>query len=316
MANKILKHYDAFYNMVLLTTLLSNVTDEKFDEDAKKIIAVIGQAYELDEGIINECERLITEELVIIPRNKDRMRYLEKQGIETKNNSLNAMLSIKCDALFAISELNRRIGSSLDGDWFDYSNYHTYNPELRHSQIRKAAVTGDLIVNKMNAMMNYIGLGSSKDEELAILSFKQCAIWGDMFSVNMLKHIYRSKDVKQYEIYKDLATLDKYLDNGVTVLPDKVASAIKSEAKELYAFISSIKQDVILPLGKNRIDYSFVEVILLKDLSYRQKMYYINNYANPNVTNEWKDITNASAGKDAQIGFKVRRANDDKETIL
>ena len=165
-------------------------------------------------------------------------------------------------------------------------------------------------------MMNYIGLGSSKDEELAILSFKQCAIWGDMFSVNMLKHIYRSKDVKQYEIYKDLATLDKYLDNGVTVLPDKVASAIKSEAKELYAFISSIKQDVILPLGKNRIDYSFVEVILLKDLSYRQKMYYINNYANPNVTNEWKDITNASAGKDAQIGFKVRRANDDKETIL
>ena len=35
MKNKILEHYDAFYNMVLLTTLLSNVTDEKFDEDAK-----------------------------------------------------------------------------------------------------------------------------------------------------------------------------------------------------------------------------------------------------------------------------------------
>ena len=200
MANKILKHYDAFYNMVLLTTLLSNVTDERFDEDAKKIINVIGQAYELDEGIINECIRLITEELVIIPRNKDRNKFLDKQGIESKNNSLNAMLSIKCDVLFAISELNRRIGSSLDGDWFDYSNYHTYNPELRYAQIRKAAVTGDLIVNKMIAMMNYIGLGSSKDEPLAILSFKQCMIWGDMFSVNMLKHIYRNKDTKQYEI--------------------------------------------------------------------------------------------------------------------
>ncbi len=316
MANKILKHYDAFYNMVLLTTLLSNVADEKFDEDAKKIIEVIGQAYELEEGIINECERLITEELVIIPRNKDRMKYLEKQGNEAKSNSLNAMLSIKCDVLFAISELNRRIGSSLDGDWFDYSNYHTYNPELRYSQIRKAAVTGDLIVNKMNAMMNYIGLGSNKDEAFAILSFRQCAVWGDMFSVNMLKHIYRSKDIKQYEIYKDLATLDKYLDNGVTVLPDNVATSIKPETKELYAYISSIKQDIILPLGKNRIDYSFVEVILLKDLSYRQKMFYINNYSNPNVTNEWKDITNASACKDAQIGFKVRRENNDKETVL
>jgi len=306
MANKILKHYDAFNNMVLLTTLLSNVTDEKFDEDAKKIINVIGQAYELDEEIINECQRIITEELVIIPRNKDRLKFLEKQGIDSAKNSLNAMLSIKCDALFAISELNRRIGSSLDGDWFDYNNYHIYNPELRYAQIKKAAVTGDLIVNKMIALMHYIGIGCNKDEPLAVLSFKQCMLWGDMFSVNMLKHIYRNKYDRKYETYKDLAALDKYLDNGVTVLPEKVANSINQDAKELYAYISSIKQDIILPLGKNRIDFSFVEVILLNNLSYRKKMFYINNYSNPNVTNEWKDITNASAGKEAQIGFKVR----------
>ena len=316
MKNKILEHYDAFYNMVLLTTLLSNVTDERFDEDAKKIIDVIGMAYELSEDIVDECKRLITEELVVIPRNKDRQKFIDKQGISSGNSYLNSMLSIKCDALYAIRELNSRIGSSLDGDWFDYNHYHSYDPQLRYSQIRKAAVTGDLIVNKMIALMHYIGLGTKKIESLAVTSFKQCMMWGDMFSVNMLKQIYRDKNQKQYEIYRDLATLDRYLDNGVTVLPDEVANAINPKAKELYAYISSIKQDIILPLSRNRIDFSFVEVILLDNISYRKKMSFINNYSNPNITNEWKDITNASAGKEAQIGFKVRREDHDKETIL
>ena len=293
--------------MVLLTTLLSNVTDEKFDEDAKKIIDVIGQAYELSEDIVIECKRLITEELVVIPRNKDRQKFIDKQGVSSGNNYLNSLLSIKCDVIYAIRELNSRIGSSLDGDWFDYNHYHAYDPQLSYSQIRKAAVTGDLIVNKMIALMHYIGLGTKKDEPLAVTSFKQCMIWGDMFSVNMLKNIYRNKNPKKYEVYKDLSTLDKYLDNGVTVLPDEVANAINPKAKEIYAYIASIKQDIILPLNRNRIDFSFVEVILLDSIPYRKKMNYINNYSNPNLTNEWKDITNASAGKEAQIGFKVRR---------
>ena len=293
--------------MVLLTTLLSNVTDEKFDEDAKKIVDVIGQAYELSEDIVIECKRLITEELVVIPRNKDRQKFIDKQGVSSGNNYLNSLLSIKCDVIYAIRELNSRIGASLDGDWFDYSHYHAYDPQLRYSQIRKAAVTGDLIVNKMIALMHYIGLGTKKDEPLAVTSFKQCMIWGDMFSVNMLKNIYRNKNQKKYEVYKDLSTLDKYLDNGVTVLPDEVANTIDPKAKEIYAYIASIKQDIILPLNRNRIDFSFVEVILLDSIPYRKKMNYINNYSNPNLTNEWKDITNASAGKEAQIGFKVRR---------
>ena len=71
MKNKILEHYDAFYNMVLLTTLLSNVTDEKFDEDAKKIIDVIGQAYELSEDIVIECKTVFhiiayNEEILVV----------------------------------------------------------------------------------------------------------------------------------------------------------------------------------------------------------------------------------------------------------
>lgn len=306
MNNQLLEQYDAFYNMVLLTTLLSNVTDEQFDRDAKKIIKLIGEAYELSPEDIKECERLICEELVIIPRNKDREKYLDYQESDERGNYLATMLSVKCDVLYAIKELHAHIGESLGGDWFDYSNYHIYNPQLRYSQMRKAAVTGDLIVNKMVAVMRYIGLGCQKDEELAILSLKQCMLWGDMFSVNILKHIYFKEDKKIYPIYNDLSKLDKYLDNGVTVLPDEVIEKIHPKAKELYAYISSIKQDIILPLSHHRIDFSFVEVLMQRNVPYRRKMYFINNYSNPAAVSEWKEITNASAGKEARIGFKVK----------
>ena len=47
----------------------------------------------------------------------------------------------------------------------------------------------------------------------------------------------------------------------------------------------------------------YMGLILISTLT----IFDINNYSNPNLTNEWKDITNASAGKEAQIGFKVRR---------
>ena len=60
----------------------------------------------------------------------------------------------------------------------------------------------------MIALMHYIGLGTKKIESLAITSFKQCMMWGDMFSVNMLKQIYRDKNQKQYDLIAQSFHLD------------------------------------------------------------------------------------------------------------
>ena len=49
---EIIHNYTAFYNMVLLTTLLANKNNEAYEQDAKKLIRFVGEAYSLSKELI------------------------------------------------------------------------------------------------------------------------------------------------------------------------------------------------------------------------------------------------------------------------
>ena len=57
------KKYEAFCNMVLSTTIMSNSMTSALKADAKEIISYIGKAYRLDDERIANCVGIITEKL-------------------------------------------------------------------------------------------------------------------------------------------------------------------------------------------------------------------------------------------------------------
>lgn len=303
MKSKVLSNYDAFYNMVLLTTILSNVADSSFDEDASKIIRFIGNAYELNEDVIDMCIKTITEDLVSISVIGDVNAYVTSQNYDTVNNELNSLYSIKCDVVSVINNIKAPSLPDFNPSWFDYAYYKPYCPEIRFSQLERTATSGDVIVNKAVAIMLALGIGTKKDINSAVLRLKQCALWCDMFSINILKYLLKNENNPKAKTYEELSRLEKYFNEGRTLLPKEEEKNYSLEARQLFACISSIKQDIILLENIRNIDYSFVEVILLDSVDYYKKLYYINNYK----SQQWKEVTNSSVNPSSKIGFKVGR---------
>ena len=299
---KVLSSYDAFYNMVLVTTLLSNVADEKFDKDATEIIKLIAKAYEYDEKTTAECIKLITDDLVAISTKADVVAYTQSREYNTVNDEINNLYSVKCDVISIINSIDCQDLADFNKKWFDYRIYKPYCPEIRFSQLTKTASSGDIITNKAVAIMCYLGIGTKKNVASSILRLKQCALWGDMFSVNMLKYILGAEKDPQYEVYRDLVKLEPYFNEGRTLIPSSDKNEYNEIAKQLFVCIASIKQDIVL-LGKvKNIDFSFVEVILLDSIDYYEKLYYINNYHKQ----EWKEETNSSEDPSRIMGFRPK----------
>jgi hypothetical protein len=86
-----------------------------------------------------------------------------------------------------------------------------------------------------------------------------------------------------------------------TIVPQRIAEKVSKEAIQTFAIMCSIKQDIILNMRKFYIDYSFVEVMLLSDIDYYDKLNFINKYD----AQEWKEVTNSSFNPKRKIGFKI-----------
>ena len=302
MRNNVLKIYDVFYDMVYLTTMLSNDMDEALEKDAKKIIRFIGEAYQLNKEIVKECEDIIINEISVIATTKDAETFSKSPDYDILNPDLSDMYSIKCDVLMSMANI---IQGNNGNRWFDYSHVRPYSPEMRYVQIKKTAIARSLEANKLAAIMEYLGIGVEIDVESAIVRLQQCSIWGDVISINLLKTIFKKIDDPRYEIYDGLTKLEKYLAEGRTILPLEVKDKVKEETRQLFAIISSIRQDIIYAQNIYAIDYSFVEVMLLPNVDYYKKLYFINLYGIDN--REWKEITNSSDNPRQRFGFMPRR---------
>lgn len=297
------ENYPAFYNMLIAVTALGNNSSPEFDKDAGKIIEFIGKAFFLDDDVIKYCKKMILDELVTISVREDINAFVNSHDYDSKPEEIDSLLMMKCDAINVVESLGNVKNVNLNPDWFNYSHYKPYYPLVRYRQLCLAASTGNPIANKVTAVMCYLGIGvEKKDVDSAVYRLKQCLMWGDMSSIYFLKLINASRNNEREEkVFTELLTLIKYFEDARTVLPEEAKQGLNKHTLELFAVISSIKQDIVINFEKIYIDYSFVEVMLSDEIDYYTKLGYINKYQQQ----EWKEATNSSDDPHKKIGFKL-----------
>ena len=301
MIKKIHQNYVAFYNMVLATTLLSNASSDAFDEDATKIIDFIGQAYRLDEDLIAYAKRCILDDLVAISTRADVTAFVNSHTFDSEVDELDSLFSIKADVIESIEAMRERRDINLSTSWFDYSHYKPYYPEIRFEQLLAYAAIGNPIANKEVGILLFLGIGKAQNIPSAILRLKQCMMWGDLSVIPLLREMAKESNDEEEHVFEELTLLMPYMQEGRTIVPKELEEKLSKESKELFVLITSIKQDIVIEVKDLYINQSFVEVMLLKDLNYYRKLYFINNYR----SNEWKNATNSSNDPNSRIGFKI-----------
>lgn len=300
MTTDILKNYNIFYEMVLLTTLLTNSDNEESDKDSAKIIEFIGRANKSTPQEILDYKKVILEDLRVIATTQDvaTFKQMLSDG-QIKENA--ALLQIKSDVIEELNNYERMNVPFLKKNVLDYRNCREYSSFVREKQLEQASISGIICINKIVALCYALGIGVEKDFSKAILRLKQCLMWSDIPSSGYIALIYSllgdSKNEKLFYELKEL--LNKYLLGGVTIIPDEDAKSIDKEVIELYNLVSSSMQDVVMNTTE-LIDYSFVEILLYDKISYGEKMKHINNYQD----GSWKNISN-SPFESTRIGFDI-----------
>ncbi len=304
MINRIFKNYEIFYNMVLSTTIMSNSRCEQLSLDSEKIIDFIGKAYDLDEDFIKDCAFVIINDLSRLGKTTDQLAVYANRQIDDSYTDEDSLFDIKGDVLATlqqISELEKHKFSAYRG-WFDYSHYKSYQPDIRYSKIYIMSSSGNLISTRQVGILNALGIGCEQSYDSAITRLLQCARWGDVPSMHYLAYVYKLKgDEVNYKLFKELSDLsEKYLRTGVTVLPEKENEKYSEEARNYYACISTILQDIVQFHDLSKINFSFLEAVFTNSLDHYARMDYINHYKEL----AWRNLTNSSIKPPQKLGFK------------
>lgn len=279
----IFSNYDAFKLMVLTTSILGNMSDSKWEEDSKTIVSFIAKSYGLKDEIIKDYIHIITKEIVNLSLINDaQYNFFNSSKIDDDNVFAYDM---KARTLILLQSFyNERTTN-----WLDYSHHNRYHPLVRFKELNEASRYGNLIACRQVGIQYALGIGVTQNLDQAILRLTQCAFWGDIESMYLLRQTYLMKnDQENYSICNEVISLaDKYLISGVTLIKNENVSR---RAIRIYALISSLFQDVIKPQQDmhQHIDYSFIEVLLLESIPYEEKLLFINNYA----SGQWRNITN------------------------
>lgn len=301
MIKQIFANYEAFYNMVLSSTIMSNAQTTEYKRDAQVIIDFIGKAYGLDQKLTDYCTDVILKELVRIGKTTDQMASYTLRSYDKEYTDMDSLYDLKGDVLATIQNLGGSEDPHINWGWFDYSHYKTYQPEIRFAKIKTASSAGNLITTRQTGLLYAVGIGCEVDYDKAIRRLMQCVMWGDIPAMYYLARTCElAGEVKQAQIMRELADISqKYLNEGCTVIPAKDKTEYSEEARTYYTYVSSIKQDIVSAYGKKNIDFSFIEAILSDSLDYYARMDYINNYERQS----WKEVTNSSAKPSKKIGF-------------
>ena len=298
---EIFKHYEAFYNMVLSTTIMSNSPTAEFEKDADKIIKFIGDAYKLEDALVEECKGIILGDLATLGLSTDQQAVYGMRSFGDSFSARDVLFDIKSDVLTKLQRLSETRNLEINPGWFDYSHYKTYQAEVRFAKILTTAAAGELIATRQVGVLQALGIGCDKDLAAATHRLTQCVVWGDIPSMYYLANVYRlAKDKARSKICYELAELaEKYLKSGYTVLPDDTALLYSEDAKRYYAYIATIKQDIIYAYNIFKLDFSFIEAITTPTLDHFKRMEYIDHYDKK----EWKEVTNTSEKPVGKFGF-------------
>lgn len=299
--DKFFKNYEAFYNMVLSTTILSNSQTEELRADSKRVIDFIGKAYGLDEQFIARCQSVIQDDLSRLGKINDQIAIYANREPDSDFSELDSLFDVKGDVLVFLHDISKNPPPGVNPGWFDYSHYKTYQADIRFTKIYIASASGNLTANRQVGIMHALGIGTQQSYDRAIERLIQCARWGDLASMHYLTYIFAlTNKTEEHKLYKELTALAiEYLRAGVTQLPASAEKNYSKSAREYFACISSIVQDVIYLHNLQNINYSFIESVFSPNLDLYARLDYINNYDKL----LWKNVTNSSTRSGKKIGL-------------
>ena len=295
-------YYDCFTSMVSVTTLLGNLDCQAYEEDASKIISFIGHAYELDEDAILEIEQEILGPMMAISTASDVYAFAATLKYDSSPSLEESLLQIKSDCLTEIISKQEGRTSLEESIVFDYRFYRPYLAQTRYQEILKVTGEGMLLSTRATAIFEALGIGTNINKDNAKLRLYQCAIWGDKASSKILSYLYHlDKEEEQAKAYDDLYRLHAYLEKGLSTIEEKEVPSYSQKGRELFAFVSAIKQDIVLSFGHRNIDYAFVELLSLDNVSFYDKLRYINEYRQE----KWKNALYSPIDPSRHLGFDL-----------
>lgn len=302
MLEQIFKNYEAFYTMLTSTMIMSNNPCGSFASDCDKIVNFIATAYGLSEDTVDTCKECINHILSPISLVADRNAIFSGRNFGDNLSDDDVLNDIKCDVISALERISKANIPCINPDWFDYNHYLSYNARVRYEEIKIASSGGNVIANRQTAILLALGIGVEVNLKESINRLLRGALWGDIPSIKLLAQVHAlNGDEKMHKLFSEVATLaEKYLHSGYTVVPADEKNNFSEESITYYVYLSSILQDIVYAYNKQNIDFSFIEALMLDDLDYFKRMYYINNYERK----EWKDLTNSACNPSKKIGFR------------
>lgn len=295
-------HYDAFYNMMLSSAVMTNTYSQDAIIDCRKIISFIGKAWGVSNDYIEDAVEVILNRLSPISTVQDLAAFDGSKSHDAEYSDLDRYAEVKNDVITTLENLRKHTYLENPG-WVDYTHLCVYQQNIRYRKLAEHSVTGDLISTRQVGILLALGIGCERDLASASRKLLQCALWGDATAAKYLAYVASlSGDEKRAAYLAEYSKLvEIYLDDGITVLPDNVKEQYSDEACVLYVYTSSIKYDVVYSHSNHKIDFSFLEVIMSDDIPYDEKITYIDEYERK----LWKKCTNKvpASAKLAKIGF-------------
>lgn len=288
----------------LHSLLLCNTASEELGEDIKRLVDFMQKAYgqplpNLAPAILEGIEKLGTFQ--------DTEAYSNSIDYDFEPEETSLLDQLFVNAMGQIRKLTRTLGATFHAEWFDYSTRRVYDPAIRYNQLALSSVIGLPVLERAVGLCLALGIGVKADLNAAKARFRNCLFWGDGFSLRFLRELAKEEgSAEELAYYDDLLALWRYLDLGLTVVPQNESGRLE-KAKEDFALIASIRQDIVLGEKRHTIDFSFLNVIFDEEILYADKLHFIDSYAK----REWAGA--AEARLNPNIGFGYTKLGGKKQ---
>lgn len=299
------KNNELTNQIILHTTILSNNISDEYEKDAKKIIDFICEAYNSNEN--DAYFKLVTYDISNLSTFDEYEMMLNRRNYDTNHNELDFYYDLKGRAINRLKNLALASYSQkglLDiFASFNYDKVLIYEANERRDEIINGAMYGNVELALNSGILYALGIGGAKDLNIAKLRFLQAAYWGCFPAFKYVKLICeKQNDLKMAKVYEGLyMACNKFLACGITKIPEEHKKEYSNEVSDLFVLISSIYLDIIIEKHLYNINYSFVEVMLLENISILAKLSFIDKYDR----GEWKEITNGISKDGLRFGFKL-----------
>ena len=281
---------------VLHALLLSNTASPELERDVRRLVEFIERAYETKLTGLPEA---IMEGITKLGTFQDTEAYSNGIDYDFEPDDSSLIDQLFVNAMGQIGVLVLTLGPTFHEEWFDYNTRDVYNASVRLKQFQITSVTGLPDLERATALCYAIGIGTDVDLKEAKARFTHCLFWGDVSSLRFLRLLAKEeKDEKALAYYEDLLALWRYLELGLTIVPESEAGR-DQKAKEDFALIASIVQDIVIAEKRVAFDFSFLRVMVDPSVSYFDKLRFINEYEN----REWAAVTEAHLNPNLGFGF-------------